>query len=107
MVKGIRSIYPSGLNERFGSKFRVGSRVWSEKPEEGRGTHRLKWCEYNNEDKEISLNTLTDKNYQASSKKFRQIKHYILFSHQSTKDTLWMISCSAKYIFYFRIIMIK
>ena len=46
MVNGIRTIYPRGLNKRLGLKFRVGSRVLHETPEEGRRTYRLKRCEY-------------------------------------------------------------
>ena len=37
--------------------------------------HWLKCCEYNNKDENNCPNTLNDKNYQASSQKFRQIKN--------------------------------
>ena len=49
----MRTIYPSGLNKMFGSKFREGSqlqegsRVQKEALEEGQRTHRPK-REYNN-----------------------------------------------------------
>ena len=52
--------------------FHVGSRVWHEKPKENWKMHRPKCCEYNNKDEDNSPNTLNDKNYQASSQKFRQ-----------------------------------
>ena len=52
---------------------RVRSRVRHETSEEDRKTHRLKRCEYNNEDEDNSPNTLNDENHQASSQKFRQI----------------------------------
>ena len=61
MVDGIRTIYPSGLNEGFGSKVHVGSRVRHETPEEGRRTHRPKHFEYNRTDGNCSLNRLNDK----------------------------------------------
>ena len=36
MVNRIRASDPRGLNKRRSSKFRVGSRVWQETPEEDR-----------------------------------------------------------------------
>ena len=51
----------------------VGSWVWHETLKEGRRTHQPKHCEYNNEDEGNSLNALSDKNYHASSQKFRQV----------------------------------
>ena len=49
---------------RFGSKFRVGSRV-QETPEEGQRTDRPKRCEYN-KDEDKSLKILNDKNAKRS-----------------------------------------
>ena len=60
MVNRIKASDLGGLNKGHGSKFRVGSRVRQEIPEEGWRTYQLKHCEYNNEDK--SLKTLNDKN---------------------------------------------
>ena len=54
--------YIYGLNEGLGSNFSVGSRVRYETPEEGWMMHQLKHCEYNHKDKDISRNTLIDKN---------------------------------------------
>ena len=78
MVNGIRTIYPRGLSKGFGLKFCVGSRVRHETPEEGRRMHRLKRCEYNEKDEDDSPNRLSDKNYQASSHKFRQKFSFLL-----------------------------
>ena len=55
--------------------FHVSSQVLQETPEEGRRMHLTKCCEYNNKDGDNSLITLNDKNFQASSKTFRQIRH--------------------------------
>ena len=73
MVNGIRARDPRGLNKRYASKFRVGSRVLQETPEEDRRTHRPKRCEYNNKDEDNRSKTLNNKNHQASSEKFRQL----------------------------------
>ena len=73
MVNGIRVIDPRGLNKECGSKFRVGSRVRPETPEEGRRTHRPERCEYNNKDEDSSPKTLNDKNHHATFQKFRQL----------------------------------
>ena len=62
MVNGIRTIYPCGLNKGFNLKFCLESRVQHEAAQEGRSTHRLKHCEYNNEDEDNCWNTLNDKN---------------------------------------------
>ena len=62
MVNGIRTSDPRGLNKGRGSKFRVGSRVRQETPEEGRWTHQPKRCENNNKDEDNSPKTLNDKN---------------------------------------------
>ena len=74
MVNGIRESDPRGLNKERGSKFRVGSRVRQETPEEGRRTYRSKRCEYNHQDEDDCPKTLNDKNPQALSQKFRQLK---------------------------------
>ena len=50
-----------------------GSRIRQETPEEGRRAHRPKRCVDNNKDEDNSLNNQNDMNYQASSKKFREI----------------------------------
>ena len=81
MVNGTRTIYLQGLNKGFGSKFCVNSRVRHETLEEGRRKHRPKRSEHNNEGEDKRLNIPSDKIYQASSKKFRQINivHYFMF----------------------------
>ena len=63
MVKRIRTIYPCGLNKGFSSKFSVRSKVRHEIP--GHIGQNV------NKDEDNRLNTLSDKNYQASSQKFR------------------------------------
>ena len=68
-----------GLNKGFSSKFREGSRVRQEIPEEGRRTHWPKRCDYNNKDEDNRLNTLNNKNYQVFSQKFRQMLFVILY----------------------------
>ena len=54
-------------------KVYVGSQVEYETPEEDRRTHWLKHCEYNNKDEDNNLNTISDKDNQASSQEFRQV----------------------------------
>ena len=80
--------------KRFGSKSCVGSRVEHETPEEGRRTHRLKHCEY--DDEYNSSNTLSDKHNHASSKKFRQsfLSYFLQLNFRvkfswSNKKSLW------------------
>ena len=73
MYSVIRTIYTFELNKEFGSKFSVSSCVWHKTPEEDRRTHRPKHCEFNNEDEDNNPNTLSAKNYQASSQKIWQI----------------------------------
>ena len=68
MVNGIRARNPRRLNKRWGSYFRVGSRVRQKTPEEGR-----KRCKYNNKDDDNRTKTLNDKNHQASSQKSKQL----------------------------------
>ena len=63
MFNGSRSIYPSGLNKGFGSKFCVGSRVRHETPEEARRTHRSKHCGYNYKYEDTSPNTQSGKDH--------------------------------------------
>ena len=75
MASGIRTGDPRGFNKGRSSKFREGSRV-RQTPEEGRRTYRLKRCENNNKDEDNSLKNLNVKNQQASSQKFRQLKHF-------------------------------
>ena len=70
MAIGIRTGDPRGFSKGRSSKFRVGSRV-RQTPEEGWRTYRPKRCGNNKEDN--SPKTLNDKNYQASSQKFRQL----------------------------------
>ena len=53
--------------------FCVGSQVQFETPDESQRTYQPKHCEYSNEIEDNSLNILSDKSYQASSQKFRQI----------------------------------
>ena len=86
MINKIRTIHPQGLNKEFGLKFCKGSRVRHETPEESQRTHWPKHCECNNEDEINSPSTLSDKNYQASSQKFRQmifveVKYYQLLQN--------------------------
>ena len=59
MLNGIRA---SNTNKKCGSKFRVGSRVRQETPEEGRRIRQPKRCEYNYNDEDNSPKTLNDKN---------------------------------------------
>ena len=73
MVNGIRASDPRGLNKGSGSYSRVSSRVRQETTEEGRSTHGPKRCEYNHKDEGNSLETLNDRNHQASPRKFRQL----------------------------------
>ena len=40
-------------------------------------TFWTKCCEYNNKDEDNNLKTLNDKNHQASSQKFRQVKSFM------------------------------
>ena len=72
MLNGIRASDPCGLNKGRDWKFRVGSRVRQETPEEGLWTYRQKRCEYNNKDEDNSPKTLNDKNHEASSQKYAE-----------------------------------
>ena len=73
MANGIRTGDLHGFNKGRSSKFREGSRV-QQTPEEGRRTYQLKRCGNNNKDEDSSPKTLNDKNQQASSQKFKQLK---------------------------------
>ena len=77
MVNEIRVSDPCWSNKERDSKFRVGSRVRPETPEEGRRTHWPKRCEYNSNDKDNSPKNPNDKNNQASSQTFRQSNEYV------------------------------
>ena len=78
MANRIRTGDPRGFNKGRSSKFREGFRV-RQTPEEGRRTY---WPKHsgnnNNKDEDISLKTLNDKNQQASSQKFRQLKLFTI-----------------------------
>ena len=75
MVNGIRTGDTRGFNKGRSSKFREGSRV-RQIPEEGRRTYRPKRCGNSNKDEDNCPKTLNDKNHQASSQKFRQLKSF-------------------------------
>ena len=72
MGNGIRITCPCGLINRISSKFCVDSRGQHETHEEVQKTHRPKRFENNNEDENKIQNTLSDKNYQASSQLMTQ-----------------------------------
>ena len=63
MVNEIKTIYPYGLNEGFGSKFWVDYWVWQETAEK---EQRMLWLKHEYKDEDTSLNTLTNKSYQTS-----------------------------------------
>ena len=77
MASGIQTSNPHGFNKGRSLKFHEGSRV-RQTPEEGWSTYRLKCCGNNNKDEDNSPKTLNDKNDQASSQKFRQIRLYTI-----------------------------
>ena len=64
---------PAGFNKGRSSKFREGSRVRQTR-EEGRRTYRPTRFRNNNKEEDSCPKTLTDKNHQASSQKFRQLE---------------------------------
>ena len=74
MANRIRIGDPHELNKGCSSKFHEGSWVW-QTLEEGQRTYQLKRCGNNYKDEDISLKTLNNKNHQASSQKFRQLRH--------------------------------
>ena len=71
--------------------FRVDSRV-QQIPEEGRRTYRLERCENNNKDEDNSPKILNDKNHQASSQKFRQLKQT-----GYNKNVSWVFSIEQRF----------
>ena len=76
--------------------FRAGSRVW-QTSEEGRGTYRLKRCEYNNEDEDNSLKTPSDKKVKwfqvLQSISNSSIKHQLfIYIHSYAKTVLFQIT---------------
>ena len=73
MANEISTGDPSGFNKGRSSKFREGSRV-RQTPEEGRRTYQPKRFGNNNKDEDNSPKNLNDKNQQASSQQFRQLK---------------------------------
>ena len=81
MANGIRTSDPREFNKGGSSKSRVGSRV-RQTPEEGQRIYRPKRCGNDNKDEDNCPKTLNDKNYQASSQKFRQLTIYTLFQPQ-------------------------
>ena len=52
-----------------------------------------KRCEYNNEDEDNSPNTLSGKNYQASSQKFRQIFNICMYEHDFALNNRQVFIC--------------
>ena len=74
MANGIRTVDPCGFNKGCSLKYREGSRV-RQTPDEDRRTYRPKHDRNNNKDEDNSPKTLNDKNQQASSQKFRQLKN--------------------------------
>ena len=73
MANGIRTSDSCRFNKGRSSKFRKGSRA-RQIPKEGQRTYWPKHCGNNNKDEDNSLKTLNDKNHQASSQKFRQLR---------------------------------
>ena len=78
MANGIRTGDPHGFNNGCSLKLHVGSWVW-QTPEEGRRTYWPKHCGNNNKDEDNSPKTLNEKNHQALSQKFRQLRNLMLF----------------------------
>ena len=75
MANGIRTGNLHGFNKGCSSTFCEGSRV-RQTPEESWRTYRPKCCGNNNKDEDNSPKTLKDKNHQALSQKFRQLREY-------------------------------
>ena len=75
IINGKITFYPHGLNKGISWRFCVSSQVRHETPEEGQRTYQPKCCEYKNEDEGNCPNILSDKNYQASTQKFKQKGH--------------------------------
>ena len=72
MANVIRTGDPCGFNKGRSSKFHEGSRV-RQTLEEGWRIYWPKCCGNKNKDKDNSPKTLNDKNYEASSQKFRRL----------------------------------
>ena len=72
MVNRNRTGNPRRFNKGHSLKFRVGFRV--QQTPEGWRTYHPKHCG-NNKDEDNSAKNLNNKNHQASSQKFRQLKH--------------------------------
>ena len=77
---------PQGFNKEHSSKFREGSQV-RQTPEEGWRTYRPKRCGNNNEDNRPK--TLHNRNAQALSQKFRQLK--LIFSFILGQETFGIL----------------
>ena len=73
MANGIRTGNPRGYNKGRSSKFHESSRV-QQRSEEGWRRYKPKHCGNNNKDEDNSPKTLNDKNHQASSQKFSQLR---------------------------------
>ena len=91
MANGIRTGDPRGFNKGHSSKFREGSRV-RQTPEEGRRTYQPKRCGNNNKDEDNSPKNLSDKNQQASSQKFTQLR-FSLSAYLSSLSPKGTVSC--------------
>ena len=76
MSNGIRTGNPRGFKKGRSSKFPQDSRV-QQTPEDGQKTYWLKRCGNNNEDEDNSPKTLNDKNHQALSQKFSQLRNVL------------------------------
>ena len=89
MINGFRTDDPRGFNKGHSLKFHEGSRV-QQTPEKGQRIYRPKRCRNNNKDEDNSLKTLNDKNHQASSQKFRQLKNnvYLILKKEIINITL-------------------
>ena len=69
-------------------------------PEEGQRTYQLKHCGNNNKDKDNSLESLNDKNHQASSKKFRQVSLKMCLTKSAIK---YLAFLSLRYYYFFNL----
>ena len=69
----------------------VGSPARHETPKEGRRIYRPKHCEYNNKDEVNSPNILSGKNYQGSSKKFREMVPYCICHFKCSFPWRWSL----------------
>ena len=93
MANGIRTGDPRGFNKGRSSKIREDSLV-RQTPEIGRRTYRPKRCGNNNNDEDNSPKTFNDKNHQASSHEFRQIKKKLC------REALRVSSLTIVFVFY-------